>query len=157
VDRLATTLVDVRPVLRQVRSGETETFLDGWFRTEILPLLTPIALDRGHPLPTLGHGARGLAVRFRGTKSTRYGVILVHAALPAFIEVPGGERVPLEHVIASRVAALFGRSSIESSWIFRVVRDGSPAGDAHDEVAQFLAAALAKTHRRREERFAFAG
>jgi polyphosphate kinase len=157
VDRPATTRLDVRPVLRQVRSQETERFLDTCFREDILPLLTPIALDRGHPLPTLRDGARGLAVRFRGTKAARYGVILVHWALPAFVEVPGSERVPMEHVIAGRVAALFGRSSIDSCWIFRVVPEGSRAGDAHDEVAEFLAAALERTHRRRAEPFAFAG
>ena len=141
------TRIDVRPILRRVQSDETEAFLDSRFRAEILPLLTPIVLDRGHPLPSLRHGTWGLVVRFRGTRSRRYGVVLVHPALAPFIEAPDRERVPLEHVIASHVTALFGRSSIESCWTFRVAQDDVPADGARPDVAEFLAAALQKTHR----------
>jgi polyphosphate kinase len=84
-------------------------------------------------------------------------VVLVHPALPAQIEAPGGEVIPLEHVIAPHLPALFGRSSIESCWVFRVVEDDSPIGDARDEVGEFLAIALRKTHRRREESFQSVG
>jgi polyphosphate kinase len=151
------TRIEVRPVLRQVRSHETEEFLDHCFQAEILPLLTPVALDRGHPLPTLRGGALGLAVRFRAADPRRYGVVLVHPALPARIEAPGGEIIPLEHVIAAHVPALFGRLSIESCWVFRVVEHDSQMGDARDEVSEFLAIALRKTHRRREESFQSVG
>jgi polyphosphate kinase len=141
------TRIDVRQILRQVQSDESEVFLDSRFRAEILPLLTPIVLDRAHPLPTLRLGTWGLVVRFRGPNSRKYGVILVHPALPPFIEAPGRERVPLEHLIASHVTALFGRSSIESFWTFRIAQDDSPTAARHD-VAEFLAAALQKTHRK---------
>jgi hypothetical protein len=151
------TRVEVRPVLREVRSPETEAFLERCFRGEILPLLTPVALDRGHPLPTLRGGTRGLAVRFRGADPRRYGVVLVHPALPANIEAPGGELIPLEHVIAAHVPALFGRLSIESCWVFRVMEHDSPIGDARDEVGEFLASALRKTHRRLGESFQSVG
>ena len=40
------TRIDVRPILRRVQSRETEAFLDSRFGAEILPLLTPIVLDR---------------------------------------------------------------------------------------------------------------
>jgi polyphosphate kinase len=148
--------IDVRPILRQVRSNETEAFLDARFRAEILPLLTPIVLDRGHPLPTLRPGTWGLAVRFRGRNSKRYGVILVHSALPPVID-SGRERVSLEDVIARHVSALFGRLSIESCWTFRIAQDDSPGDGARHDVAEFLATALQKTHRRRQEAFASVG
>lgn len=151
------THIDVRPILRRVRSSQTEAFLAARFRAEILPLLTPIALDRGHPLPTLRDGTWGLVVRFRGTDSKRYGVILVHPALPPFIEAPGGERVPLEHVIASHVAGLFGRLSVESCWTFQIAQDDSHANHPRDDVAEFLVAGLRRMERRRQEAFAFVG
>ena len=144
------TRIDVRPILRRVQSRETEAFLDSRFSAEILPLLTPIVLDRAHPLPTLRDGTWGLVVRFRSTSSRRYGVILVHPALPPVIEGPDRERVALEHVIASHVTALFGRSSIESCWTFGVAQDDSPATGARHDGAEFLAAALQKTHRKQE-------
>jgi len=144
------TRIDVRPILRRVQSQETEAFLDSRFRADILPLLTPIVLDRAHPLPTLRLGTWGLVVRFRGTNSRRYGVILLHPALPPFIEAPDSERVPLEHLIASHVTALFGRSAIESFWTFRIAQDDSSATGARHDIAEFLAAALQKTHRKQD-------
>jgi polyphosphate kinase len=145
------TRIDVRPILRRVQSRETEAFLDSRFSAEILPLLTPIVLDRAHPLPTLRDGTWGLVVRFRTANSRRYGVILVHPALPPFIEAPDAERVPLEHLIASHVTALFGRSSVESFWTFRIAHDDSPPNGARHDVAEFLAAALQKTRREEDE------
>ena len=82
-------------------------------------------------------------------------MVLVHPALPR--QTPSGELVPLEHVIAAHVAALFGLSPIESCWVFRVVEADSPIGDSRDEVGEFLAGALRKTHRRREESFQSVG
>jgi polyphosphate kinase len=144
------TRIDVRPILRPVHSNEIEALLDSRFRAEILPLLTPIVLDRGHPFPTLRHGAWGLVVRFRGANSRRYGVILVHPALPRSIEIPDGGRVPLEHVIADRIAVLFGRSSIESCWTFALAKEDVPANRGANDVAEFLVSALQKIHRGRD-------
>jgi polyphosphate kinase len=147
---IPSTRIDVRPILRRVQSRETEAFLDSRFSAEILPLLTPIVLDRAHPMPTLRDGTWGLVVRFRSTNSRRYGVILVHPALPPFIEAPDHERIPLEHLIASHVTALFGRPSIESFWTFRIAHDDSSATGGRHDVAEFLAAALQKTHRKQD-------
>jgi polyphosphate kinase len=155
--RSAAARIDVRPILRQVRSNQTELFLAARFRAEILPLLTPIALDRGHPLPPLRTGTWGLVVRFRDTHSKRYGVILVHPALHPVIEAPGSERVPLEHVIATHVAALLGGLSIESCWTFQIARDVSPANGAPHDVAEFLVTALQRMERSRQEPFASVG
>jgi polyphosphate kinase len=144
--------IEVRPVLQSVRPGETDALLDACFQSEILPLLTPIALDRGHPLPTLREGTWGLLVRFRASRSPRYGVVLVHPALPATVEAPGAGRVALEHVIAGQVAALFEEIPIESFWTFRVVHaDSLEYEENQHEVARFLAGALEKSHRRLQE------
>ena len=148
----ASARIGVRPILRQVRSGETETFLATYFREEILPLLTPIALDRGHPLPVLRSGAWGVVVRFRAAHGPQYGIVLVHSALPAFIEAPAFQRVALEHVIAAHLPALFRRFSIESCWTFRIADpdDGAVAGPRH-QVEDFLATALEKSYQNLQE------
>jgi polyphosphate kinase len=139
--------IDVRPILRRVHSTEIEAFLDSRFKAEILPLLTPIVLDRGHPLPPLRPGTWGLAVRFQSSTPRRYGVVLVHPALPRLIEAPNRDRVPLEHIVASHVTVLFGRSSIETCWTFEVAPHGSPVTGALQDVKEFLSGALQKAHR----------
>src|SRR5256885_9030991 len=66
-------LQDVLPSLeragvRLLRAGhlssEGETFVDDYFWREVFPVLTPIALDPGHPFPHLRNKSLNLAVGF---------------------------------------------------------------------------------------------
>ena len=143
--------IEIRPVLRRVRPKETEAYLAAYFESEVLPLVTPIALDRGHPLPKLREGARGVLVRFRDAPSRKYGVVLVHPALPSIVEAPGSERVPLDHVVATQVASLFDEP-IDGCWAFRLVdRSACAAAGAQAEPVCFLADALERTRRKNEK------
>ena len=143
--------IEVRSVLQGVRPPDTEAYLEAYFQSEILPLVTPIALDRGHPLPRLGIGSWGLAVRFRGARARRYGVVLVHPALPAIVEAPGGERVALDRVVAAQIMRLFDDAATDACWTFRVLPAASPLERNQPEVARFLADALLRSRRKHEE------
>jgi hypothetical protein len=59
-----------------------DALLAGSFEREVLPALTPIALDQKHPLPDLPAGSVGLFVRFRQPSKRRTGVVLVPPLLP---------------------------------------------------------------------------
>jgi polyphosphate kinase len=138
--------IEVCPLLPGVGSTGPDAFLDEYFQSEVLPLLTPIALDRSHPIPRLREGSWGLVVRFRGPRSPRYGVILVHTALPMVVDDPKGGRTGLAHLIACRLAGLFEQAPIESSWTFRVCATGPLTLDPRRHaVARLLASALARS------------
>ena len=111
-------------------SPEGDHFVADYFARDVFPVLTPIALDPGHPFPHLRNKTLNLAVRFQPSAPgarLRYGVVPVPSVLPRLVEIPdsGGRRtyVLLEDVIGRYVAQLFPGMPIEGCWAFRVTRN----------------------------------
>ncbi|HKF76811.1 MAG TPA: polyphosphate kinase 1 [Candidatus Dormibacteraeota bacterium] len=100
--------------------------LSRYFRRSIFPVLTPLAVDPGHPFPYISHFSLNLAVIVRHPlrRQTRFARLKVPPLLPRFIALPDGERfVPLEQVIAANLQSLFPGMEIVSHTAFRVTRD----------------------------------
>jgi polyphosphate kinase len=101
-------------------------YLTGYFRESIFPVLTPLAVDPGHPFPYISHFSLNLAVIIRHPlrRHTRFARVKVPPLLPRFVALPGGGRfVALEQVIAANLQALFPGMEIVSHTAFRVTRD----------------------------------
>src|SRR3989442_1332285 len=134
-------------------SAEADHFLAEYFAREVFPVLTPIALDPGHPFPHLRNKSLNLAVRFAppapGAR-LRYGVVPVPSVLPRLAETPAGGRthVLLEDVIARHVAQLFPGMPIEGCWAFRVTRNWDLNID--EDEAEDLMVAIEREVRRRD-------
>jgi len=135
-------------------SGEAETFVDDYFWREVFPVLTPIALDPGHPFPHLRNKSLNLAVHFSpGAPGgrIRYGVVPVPSVLPRLVEVPDSGRrsyVLLEDVIARHAAQLFPGMPIEGCYAFRVTRNWDLSFD--EEEAEDLLVTIEREVRRRD-------
>ena len=134
-------------------SGEADRFLADYFAREVFPVLTPIALDPGHPFPHLRNKSLNLAVRFASPAPgarLRYGVVPVPSVLPRLVEVPEGKRtyVLLEDVIARYVAQLFPGMPVEGCWAFRVTRNWDLSID--EEEAEDLLVTIEREVRRRD-------
>jgi polyphosphate kinase len=85
-------------------------FLDGMFDEEILPLLTPLAVDPAHPFPYISNLSLNLAVvgRAPGELTRRIARVKMPTDLPRFVVLPdGGRFVPVEEVVARHLSALF--------------------------------------------------
>src|SRR5437660_3739159 len=125
------------------------------FREQIFPVLTPLAVDPGHPFPYISHLSLNLAVMVRDPqrKQQRFARVKVPPVLPRFIplddSVQGGERyVPLEDVIALHLQALFPGMEIVTQHPFRVTRDGD-LDDVDSDAEDLLAAIQTELRRRR--------
>src|SRR5262249_24766180 len=87
------------------------------FRREVFPVLTPLAIDPGHPFPHLLNKSLNLAVLLRrpAHPEALFAVVQVPAVLPRFVALPGGDNgqagrhvfVPLETVIRLHLPELF--------------------------------------------------
>ena len=132
---------------------QTDSFVNDYFWREVFPVLTPIALDPGHPFPHLRNKSLNLAVRF-GPASPgarlRYGVVPVPSVLPRLVEVPDHGRcfVLLEDVITRHVAQLFPGMPIDGCWPFRVTRNWDLSID--EEEAEDLLVTIEREVRRRD-------
>jgi len=134
-------------------SPSTEAFVDEYFWREVFPVLTPIALDPGHPFPHLRNKTLNLAVRFGPAAPgarLRNGVVPVPSVLPRLVEIPdhGRSFLLLEDVIARHAAQLFPGMPIDGCWAFRVTRNWDLSID--EEEAEDLLVTIEREVRRRD-------
>src|ERR1700681_2022903 len=121
------------------------------FRQQIFPVLTPLAVDPGHPFPYISHLSLNLAVMVRDPqrREHRFARVKVPPVLPRFIALGEESRyVPLEDVIAIHLQALFPGMEIVAHHPFRVTRDGD-LDDVDSDAEDLLAAIQTELRRRR--------
>ncbi|TAN34869.1 polyphosphate kinase 1 [bacterium] len=121
------------------------------FRQQIFPVLTPLAVDPGHPFPYISHLSLNLAVMVRDPQrhQQRFARVKVPPVLPRFIALAEGRRyVPLEDVIAIHLQALFPGMEVVAHHPFRVTRDGD-LDDVDSDAEDLLAAIQTELRRRR--------
>ncbi|MHB8669842.1 MAG: RNA degradosome polyphosphate kinase [Acidimicrobiales bacterium] len=125
--------------------------LEEEFVERIFPVLTPLAVDPGHPFPYISNMSLNLAVLVGDPASSerRFARVKVPPLLPRFVAMPDGERfLPLEQVIGAHLPALFPGMRIEGTWPFRVTRNVDLALE-EDEADDLLAAVELELRRRR--------
>ncbi|MGH7321361.1 MAG: polyphosphate kinase 1, partial [Candidatus Rokuibacteriota bacterium] len=124
---------------------EQQRFLDDYFRRTLLPVLTPLAIDPGHPFPYLGNRSLCLVASIRPSapsalpQTTLSVVHIPSQVVPRFVALPGppGQQVfvLLEDVIRLHLPRLYHGYEILSSHAIRVTRDADiplPRGRAQD-------------------------
>jgi polyphosphate kinase len=116
------------------------------FREQILPVLTPQALDPAHPFPFIPNQGLSLIFEMRRLRDKELirELIMIPSALPRFIRVPGSRRrfVPIEELIKSYVGLLFSDHKLLSAGAFRIIRDSDIEieEEAEDLVRHFRSA-----------------
>ena len=100
-----------------------------YFEREVFPVLTPLAVDQGHPFPHISNRSLNLAVVISGDRFAR---VKVPPTLPRLVPVPVAldKTTPgsvvfvwLEQVIAAHLSMLFPGFDVSESYAFRVLRD----------------------------------
>jgi polyphosphate kinase len=161
VDRLEHLFLDeVVPALAEVGivfsswpqlDEDDREYLVKEFEARIFPVLTPLAVDPGHPFPYISSLSLNLAVVLRDpvTDERRFARVKVPPLLPRFVVMPDGERfVPLEQVIAAHLDRLFPGMEVVETFAFRVTRNADLTLE-EEEADDLLAAVEMELRRRR--------
>jgi len=119
--------------VRLARPDELDPLARGalgrYFRDEVLPALTPLAIDASRPFPMLASLSLNLAVLLAPAEEgdePRLAVVQVPGRLPRLVRPPGLEgmvQLLLEDVLRAELSALFPGQSIQDVAAFRVSRD----------------------------------
>lgn len=130
-----------------------QKYLKELFGSEIFPVLTPLAIDPGHPFPHLANKSLNLAVVLQRPKNQDrlFAVVQVPAVLRRFVQLPsekGSAFAPLEAAIRNHLEDLFPGMMIVSATGFRVTRDSEYEID-DDEVEDLLKAIEESVRKRR--------
>jgi len=127
------------------------TELDDIYARTIFPILTPLAVDQGHPFPYISNLCLNLVLRVVDptTHEQRIARVKVPPLLPRFVGLPDGQRfVPVEQVIAAHLDTLFPAMTVAEHHVFRVTRNADLSVD-EDDAQDLLAAVELELHRRR--------
>ena len=120
-----------------------------YFEHEVFPVLTPLAVDPGHPFPYISNLSISLAVSVRDPRrgTSQFARVKVPKVLPRFVPLDGGTFVPLEDLIRSHLDQLFPGLEVLGSHAFRVTRNADL--ELTDEGADDLLMAIEEELRRR--------
>ena len=136
-------------------SEEQQTQIRAFYRENIFPLVTPLAMDPAHPFPFISNLSLNLLVTLRFPHERQLTMarvkVPVGGGVPRFLRV-GNENyfVMLEDVIANCLAELFPGMEVASVELFRVTRNANAerGEEQADDLVQLIEAEL------RDRRFA---
>ena len=100
-----------------------------YFRDQVFPVLTPLAVDPAHPFPYISGLSLNLAVSVRDpdTGAPRFARLKVPNNVPRFVRVASSDRdamfLPLEDLIAAHLQQLFPGLDVIDHHLFRVTRN----------------------------------
>jgi polyphosphate kinase len=133
-----------------------------YFRRNVLPVLTPLAVDPGHPFPFLSNLSLNFAVELRNpeTGKTSFARVKIPAAIPRLLSLreilEGKKKVKperaefllLESLVQANLHELFPGLEIQSSHPFRITRDAD-IEIQEDEASDLLVTVQQEVRRRR--------
>ncbi len=143
-------------------SAAQHTYCRDYFEEQIFPVLTPLAVDPGHPFPYISNLSLNLAVVVQDphTEQTHFARVKVPRVLPRFIPLPAPEDgalgdqpcrwlgIPLEQVIAANLSALFPGMVVLEHYGFRITRNADLAVE-EDEADDLMLAIEQELRKRR--------
>jgi polyphosphate kinase len=155
VDRLVPELRDhgVALISWDEVTSEECVELDAWFDERVFPVLTPLAVDPGHPFPYISDLALSLAVNVADpeTGDRRFARLKVPRLFPRLVEVSPGRFLPVEELIAAKLDRLFVGMIVEEWAPFRVSRNADLTLE-EEEADDLLEAVEMELRRRRFNR-----
>jgi polyphosphate kinase len=157
---------DLRPALAKHRirflnmadlNAKDRAWLEEYYRSQVRPVLTPLAIDPAHPFPQLLNKSLNMMVQLEMTRDgetlKHLAVVQVPRVLPRLVKLPrhdsSQEYVFLGHMIGHFLADLFPGTSILGYWHFRVTRNSELYID-EEETGNLLKAVENELHNRRK-------
>ena len=135
---------------RDAWNDKQRRWLQGYFRNEILPVLSPLGLDPAHPFPRILNKSLNIAVVLSGKDAfgheSHLALVRAPRSLPRLIRLPAEvAQVPHDFVFLSSVLhefmdELFPGMQVRGSYQFRVTRNSELVVD--EEEVQNIAVAL---------------
>lgn len=127
---------------------EEQAPLTKYFRESVAPVLTPLAIDPGHPFPFVANLALNIAVTVESSRGGEHIVLLkIPPLLQRFIRVTGQRFVPIGSLIVAHLDHFFPAMEVRSAVLFRAIRNSELSID-RDEVEDLRDSVEAELRRR---------
>ncbi len=122
----------VFPVRWSELDEEQKLFIESYYQTNVLPVLTPMVVDQGRPFPLILNKTLNIAILLQDKEEAQedeplFATVQVPSVLDRLIELPGsqGRRnfILLEDVIKMKLDSLFTGHNIISASCYRITRN----------------------------------
>ena len=123
-------LAGIRHVAMDTLTSEQESALFELFYAELFPVITPIAVETGSPLPLLHNLSLHMVVRLSVSGAERHAIMPLGRCGPRFIALEsedGHAFVLREEVVKKHVASWFPGYTVEECAVFRITRNAGVA------------------------------
>ena len=144
----------LRIVARHEELTEEEAgFVDEYFRSNVYPVLTPMAVDSSRPFPLIYNKSLNIAALIKEKEKPDrldFAMVQVPSVLPRIVEIPSaGERVVilLEEIIERNISSLFVKHEVLDAHPFRIMRNADLTID--EEEAEDLLKEIEKQLKKR--------
>ena len=116
------------------------------FRKNILPILTPLAVDPSHPFPFLSNLSTsiGILLKDQGSPEGRFARLKIPSSVPGWLKILGGSQdniqlVRTDSVILANLKDVFPGCEVLSTTLFRVTRDAEVEfNEEFPDIKQFV-------------------
>ncbi|PZQ18284.1 MAG: polyphosphate kinase 1 [Rhodanobacter denitrificans] len=132
----------IRFVARDAWSAKQRSWLQGYFRNEILPVLSPLGLDPAHPFPRILNKSLNLAVVLKGKdafgRDGNMALVRAPRSLPRIIRLPAEvadkpyDFVFLSSILHEFMDEMFPGMKVRGAYQFRVTRNSELFVDEED-------------------------
>ncbi|MEM9066440.1 MAG: polyphosphate kinase 1 [Planctomycetota bacterium] len=133
---------------------------DEWFNRNVFPVLTPLAVDKGHRFPFISNLSESLGVLLerdqtdtRAEEGPSFARLKIPDVLPRFVPLEEGDRcsrfLPLDALIEENLDDLFPGLKILGVTPFRITRSAAPEKGEDDENDDLLEQVQEELHLRR--------
>ena len=156
LDRLSGLLAEEGIVLAPASAlaAEQQDWLAEYFESDILPLITPQAIDPSHPFPFVAN--KGIGVIFRLKRGKRQAdlieMVLIPSGAPRFVRVPGEKAiyVAIEQLVTRFADQLFPGFKVLGDGVFRVLRDSDiEVEEEAEDLVRYFRTAIQRRRRGR--------
>ncbi|MBF0619180.1 MAG: polyphosphate kinase 1 [Candidatus Omnitrophica bacterium] len=133
--KLKPALAKEKIVLRRIAdlNPDQQKYVKRFFDNSLYPVITPMAVDQGHPFPVLASKTISFAVHIQKKDELLLAVIPVPGNIPRLLKLPserdGYEFILIDEVLRDNLKAFFRGYEITGASLFRVIRDGELSVD----------------------------
>jgi polyphosphate kinase len=129
-------------------TADEQERLSHYYRHSVAPVLTPLAIDPGHPFPFVANLSLNIAATVESERGGQHLVLFrLPSLLPRFVPVEGNRFLPIGSLVMAHLDHFFPSLTVGNAILFRVIRNAELSLD-RDEIEDLRDSVEAELRRR---------